>query len=107
MNLIYPIENGWTIYSISKCEYCDKSKFFLERLGEELNIINVDDVMKNKYTRKEFLEHMFDLADMSIKYFPMIFKDKEYIGGYNDLIQYYSLNNYVIKNEINVNSDEF
>jgi glutaredoxin len=106
MNLIYPIEKGWTIYSISKCEYCDKSKLYLESIGEEINIINVDDVIKKKYTKQKFLDHIYLMTGQNIKYFPMIFKDKEYIGGFKELIEYYGFDG-KIKEEIELNSEDF
>lgn len=93
MNLIYPIKNGWSIFSLSNCECCEKAKLFLERIGEELNIINVDDVMKRKYTKKLFFEHMSEVTGEDINYFPLIFKEGEYIGGYENLLSFFEFEN--------------
>jgi len=79
MNLIYPIKNGWTIYTISNCECCEKAKEFLERLGEELNIIIVDDVMKRKYQKKKFFEHMNEMTGEDLNSHILVLFVAEYI----------------------------
>jgi glutaredoxin len=88
MELNYPDIYGWTVYTKSDCVFCDSAKKLLSELGETLNIIDCDDVLKTKYIKAKFLEHIKQLIGKEYKTFPMIFKDNIFIGGYQDLDYY-------------------
>ena len=92
MNLNYPIQEGWTVYAKSDCVYCDKVKDLLHQLNEVLNIIDCDDVLKPRYVKLQFLEHMKKLIGSEYKTFPMVFKDNQFIGGFNEVEKFLNEN---------------
>ena len=69
----------YTIYSKPNCGVCLQAKQLLEM--EELPFEYLQ--LGKHYSLQEFME-MFPNA----RTFPMIVKDGEIIGGYNDLIEY-------------------
>ena len=69
----------YTIYSKPNCGVCLQAKQLLEM--EELPFEYLQ--LGKHYSLQEFME-MFPNA----RTFPMIVKDEEIIGGYNDLIEY-------------------
>ena len=69
----------YTIYSKPSCSYCLQAKDLLEqnKLEFEYKQLGAD------YTLQELLE-----AFPNARTFPMIVKDGEVVGGYNDLVEY-------------------
>lgn len=69
----------YTIYSKPSCSYCLQAKDLLEqnKLEFEYKQLGAD------YTLQEFME-LFPNA----RTFPMIVKDEECIGGFNNLVEY-------------------
>ena len=69
----------YTIYSKPSCGYCLQAKQLLEQNRLEFEYKNLG----THYNLQEFME-LFPNA----RTFPMIVKDGEVIGGYNDLCEY-------------------
>lgn len=81
-----PSKQIYTIYTKSKCIYCDKVKEFLMDSGFEYNIILCDDFLaKNKI---EFLKFIESIAGVPHNTFPMVFHKGKFVGGYNDTLKY-------------------
>jgi glutaredoxin len=70
--------SGFTIYTKSKCSYCTKAK---DNFPGAL-VINCDYFYKED--KRKFLETMDKMSGRQPRTFPMIFKEKRYIGGYED-----------------------
>ena len=69
--------SGYTIYSKSQCNYCDKLK---EKMPDAY-VINCDDYLEEV---DEFLDFIGTLTDKSPTSFPMVFHDGEFVGGYQE-----------------------
>jgi glutaredoxin len=80
-----PID-GITIYTKSGCSYCDKAKVRFPYAY----VINCDKYLENKDSRKLFLNFIDTLAASKPRTFPMIFVDKKYKGGYDDVKYYFT-----------------
>ena len=107
MNSKFPELDGFTIYSKMDCEYCIKAEELIISMKEDVNIIECDDVLSNSYVRTQFIEHMKKLIGFEYRTFPMIFKDRKFIGGYSELQNFLNENiAYKYKNEqINIQND--
>jgi glutaredoxin len=85
-----PNENEYTIYTKSGCTYCDNAKKLLEK--EKKTIINCDDyLLKNKELFLFFIKNLNN--GIEHKTFPIIFYKKTFIGGYNELNEFYKNEN--------------
>jgi glutaredoxin 3 len=71
--------NEWIIYTIVGCPYCEKAKDLLNKNNIKYKIITVNNDNKSK------VHEYTNSFTNSYKYFPMIFKKKKFIGGYQDL----------------------
>ena len=69
----------YTIYSKPSCGYCSQAKQLLEM--EQLPFEYL--TLGTHYSLQEFMELFPDACS-----FPMIVKDGECIGGYNNLVEY-------------------
>ena len=61
-----------------RCEYCDKAKELLKQNKKEYTFIQAD--------KKFFGKVMAETKSSSV---PQIIIDGEYIGGYDDLVEYF------------------
>ena len=68
--------------SVPDCEWCDKSKEFLDEKGIKYTIINSD--------KKFFGKLMKETKSTQV---PQIIIDGEFIGNYQDLIKHYEKEN--------------
>lgn len=75
-------ERGWTILTKSNCNYCTKAKALLPNA----HIVSCDEHIK-KY-RTDFLCKVDALSGCRPRTFPMIFRDKAFIGGYDETKAY-------------------
>ena len=64
--------------SVPECEWCDKSKEFLDEKGIKYTIINSD--------KKFFGKLMKETKSTQV---PQIIIDGEFIGNYQDLVKHY------------------
>jgi len=86
LNLKYmrPLEKGYTVYSKSKCLYCDKAKKLLENVVEK-KIINCDDIIREDL--EGYFEYIKYIANTEYRFVPAVFKDGKFIGGYDKLVE--------------------
>jgi glutaredoxin len=83
-----PSESGYTIYSITGCDYCDKSKKLIKNNLKECKTNNCDKYVSTLRDSDEFYAFMNKHTIKSYKYFPMIFYDNKFIGGYQELMSH-------------------
>lgn len=81
---------GITLYTKSKCSYCTKAK----QNFPKAKVINCDNYLSVK--RNDFLAFIDTLTDKKPRTFPMVFKDKEYLGGHDDT-KHLGVNNFNLK----------
>jgi glutaredoxin len=78
MDIPAPSEFGYTIYTKSGCKYCQHAK----RIFSNATFISCDVWLVE---REKFLKKM-DPYTGGHRTFPMIFKNREFIGGYTESI---------------------
>jgi len=78
------MESVFTIYTKSKCIYCDKVKILLDSKIKNYKIINCDSYLENKTTKEEFLKFVKSISKKEWKTFPIVFYEGEFVGGFND-----------------------
>jgi glutaredoxin len=88
----------YLVYTVDDCKYCEMAKDLL-KLDDKVNI-NVTKMMKNYIQRDEFIKKInaqvgYRLIDDKI-YFPIIFLDNIYIGGYDELQKHFDMKEYYI-----------
>ena len=82
MDFEKPSKTQFTIYSKSGCPNCLKMKCLLREKQLEFNIINCDEyIIEDK---DAFLFFISEVAKHPCKYFPMIFYQGDFIGGYKE-----------------------
>lgn len=77
----------YIIYTKSNCENCRLAKILLNK--KEKIIINCDDLLENN--KEAFIAEMrkkTEIQEPNKIYFPLVFIDDIYIGGYKDLYDY-------------------
>jgi glutaredoxin 3 len=80
-----PSDAGFTIYSKSGCPNCLKVKALLKEKNIKFKLINSDDyIIEDK---ENFLNYIKQISKTEVKTFPMIFYDKEFIGGYIETLK--------------------
>ena len=77
-----PAKKGYTIYCLSDCKYCDMTKNDIESTKK---IINCDEYIKTLRNRDNFLKFIIKYTLIPYQYFPMIFFNGKFIGGYHEL----------------------
>ena len=76
-------KSGYTIYSKSQCNYCDKVK---DKIPEAY-VVDCDEYLEDV---DEFLDFIGTLTDKNPTSFPMVFYDGEYVGGYKETTNHLS-----------------
>ena len=71
-----------TVYSKSNCQYCDKAKNLLSKLG-----LSYDEKKLEEFTSTE--EMLKDIVK-NVKTMPQIKIDGQLIGSYNQLIEHFA-----------------
>jgi glutaredoxin len=76
-----PIRNKsvWQIYTKKGCYYCEKAKLLLVKHGLSFKTVEIKDSNRDSIYKK------IDKETDSYRYFPVIFKNKKFIGGYTEL----------------------
>jgi len=80
MDFFTPLEAGFTIYSKSGCSNCTKVKKLL--LDKQIFFLNVDCDEYLLEDKEGFLSFIKEKANKEYKTFPMVFKDRKFIGGF-------------------------
>jgi len=90
MEIKHPTQNGVTIYSKSGCQNCLKIKAILTKNKLLYTVIDCDEyLIENKELFKQNISKMINLENKSDAiFFPIIFNDAKYIGGYNEALIY-------------------
>ena len=70
----------YTLYTKKGCNYCKKAIEHLEKKKQKYKVIEVTDNNRTKIYEK------IDSKTDGYRYFPIIFKDNKFIGGYTELI---------------------
>jgi glutaredoxin len=97
-NFTYPSENQWTIYTKSNCKYCTMVK---ELLNDNLLcpiMINCDEWIGDNTNKKIFLNKIKNIIGQEYKTFPMVFKNKTFIGGFTDTYKFITLHKIIDPN---------
>ncbi len=81
-----PSKTGFTIYSKSGCPNCLKVKRFLEEQKLEYVLISCDEFLIDNKT--QFLLFIKNIANTECNFFPMVFYNKEFIGGFKETKEY-------------------
>ena len=77
-----------TVYSKSGCINCSKVKTLLNNTKTEFTVIDCDEfILDNK---EKFLEFIQVLIGKEYKMFPIVFNNKQFIGGYNETNKYFT-----------------
>ena len=82
-NLSKPSRSGFTIYSKSKCKYCDMVKELLQENEIQYTVMMCDAYLEEDVV-DDFLDVMENLIGKSCGKFPMVFKNGVFIGGYKE-----------------------
>ena len=105
MNFEEPIANQYTIYSKSGCPYCIKAKTLLKETNLTYNVVNCDEyLLECKTEFLAFIETIYKTntdtnTNTKITTFPIIFHDKQLVGGFKEL------KNYLKENQLNFDSE--
>ena len=91
LNEIKISPNKYLIISKSNCIYCDKSKNLLTLYNIDFDTINCDKFLTSIKNKNKFLDYMTDLIGYEYATMPMIFFDKNFIGGFSELEKSVSL----------------
>lgn len=86
MEFTKPHKETITIYSKSGCNYCVKVKKLLDEKKYEFMVIDCDEfILENK---EEFLLFIKETIGQEYNFFPMVFDNGVFIGGYNETVKY-------------------
>ena len=86
---IPPSAQGYSIYSISGCKYCTKAKELLKEQKKTCTNINCDKYMTSLRERDAFYAYIRPYTVKQYLYFPMIFKNGKFIGGYKEIMEHF------------------
>jgi glutaredoxin len=70
---------SWEIYTKKGCYYCEKAKLLLTKHGLPFKSVEIKDSNRDSIYKK------IDEKTDSYRYFPVIFKNKKFIGGYTEI----------------------
>ena len=86
-------DDAYTIFSKDNCQWCESAKELLDELRDTgdadpclrypYNYFNCTEILKTN--KAEFIVEMNRLIGVEVKTFPIIFKGKKYIGGFQEL----------------------
>ena len=85
--LVPPERKGFTVYTKSRCSFCDKIKILLEKEKETRTVrfVNCDDILAQPNKKEELLNTFQKWAyGTPVKTFPVVFLDGIYIGGFTN-----------------------
>ena len=70
------------VYSKPACQYCDKAKALLTRLGHNYT--------EKVVTKDISLEELFKELGKTVRTIPQIVIDEKHIGGFNELTEFFA-----------------
>ena len=82
MEFIAPVSSGYTVYTKQGCSYCSSVKRLLIDMRVEYTTVECDEYLAAG--KEAFLQFIHAQAGKEYKTFPMVFYDKQFIGGYLD-----------------------
>lgn len=83
---ITPNNTDFTVYCKSGCNNCIIVKNLLKSNNLNFNVVDCDEYILQDKTR--FLSFIKELSNKEITSFPIIFYNKNIIGGYNETINF-------------------
>ena len=86
-NYTKPANTGFSMYTISGCKYCQYAKDLIGKT-HKIKIINCDKYVQSLRERDDFYKFTKKYTIQDYKYFPMIFYNQKFIGGYKELLAY-------------------
>jgi len=86
MDIMKPLDLGFTVYSKSGCMNCNKIKKILLETKHFFLDVECDEFLIED--KPVFLSIMKEIALTEVKKFPMIFNDGKFIGGYDEAKEY-------------------
>jgi glutaredoxin len=105
-NFIYPKDKIWTIYTKSNCIYCTQVKELLKSNNIDYITVSCDEYIQNSIEKKVFLSQMENIIGNKYKTFPMVFNEKNFIGGFIDTEKYIeSIKKINLNNNLDFNED--
>ena len=72
------LQDGYTILTKGGCKWCTKAK----ELVPQAHFISCDTLLEDRET---FFAHVDQLTGEEYRTFPMVFYDKEFVGGYKEV----------------------
>ncbi len=84
-------DEKFTIFSKENCQWCESAKELLDECDnatsiDAYNYFDCTEILKTN--KAEFINEINKLSGVEIKTFPIIFKGKKYIGGFQELRRY-------------------
>jgi glutaredoxin len=86
MDIPEPLANQFTVYSKSGCPNCTKVKHLLKEKNIVFSVVNCDDYLLED--KESFLQWIEKQTTKKYTLFPMVFDNKTFIGGFNEVIKY-------------------
>jgi glutaredoxin len=86
MEFTKPSNMGFTIYSKSGCNYCNKVKKLLIDKSIPFDLVDCDEYILED--RNNFLLFIKEYTKIDFHTFPMVFNNGIFIGGYNETLNY-------------------
>jgi len=71
--------SSWKVYTKDGCSYCKKAKDLLGKHKLPFETVEITD------SNRKQIYNIIDKKTDSYRYFPVIFKNKKFIGGYTEL----------------------
>ena len=77
-------KDKWKIYTMRGCPYCTDAKALLRKHGETFSEVVVTDRNRTR------IYNNIDNKTKSYRYFPIIFKNNRFLGGFGELEKFFS-----------------
>jgi glutaredoxin len=88
MTYTKPANSGYTIYTISNCKFCKMAKEYLAKSKIKTKVVNCDTHIETLRKRDEFYTFIRQYTSIPYTYFPMIFYNGKFVGGYKELLKH-------------------
>ena len=80
-----PFDTNFTVYTVTKCGYCNRFKHELRKHGREPpEVILCDEFVSTPEQKRNFFAHVNTMTTKPHYTFPIIFHNGKYIGGFTD-----------------------